>query len=147
MPEETPTPVTKDTPAALGGVGEAERARVLLEVTRAVVSNLSPRDLLLAVSACLKQFFKHDFASIVLYDEEAGRLRVHALDAPTPGGVLSEGSLLPMDGTPPGLAIRTRRTVLRERVDLEEFHAPQMRAAYEQGLRSGCSVPLISRDR
>jgi formate hydrogenlyase transcriptional activator len=128
-------------------VGETERAQILLEVTSAVVYNLSLRDLLLAVSGCLKQFFNHDFASIVLYEEEAGLLRVHALDAPTPGGVLGEGTLMPLDGTPPGLAIRTRETVLRDHVDVNEFHSPQVRLAYEAGLRSGCSVPLISHER
>ena len=139
-----------ETNTAQGGrrsVGEAERARILLEVTRAVVSNLSLRDLLLAVSGCLKQYFNHDIASVVLYDEETDQLRIHALDAPTPGDVLGVGSVLPLEGSPPGLAIRTRATVLRQRVDLEEFHSPLMRVAYENGLRSGCSVPLISHDR
>jgi formate hydrogenlyase transcriptional activator len=150
MSEETRTPETQAEPAAPRArrdVGESERAQILFEVTRAVVSNLTLHDLLLAVSACLRQFFNHDFASIVLYEEEAGRLRVHALDAPPSGGVFVEGTLLPMEGTPPGLAIRTRRTVLRDRVDLNEFDAPHTRAAYEAGLRSGCSVPLISHER
>jgi formate hydrogenlyase transcriptional activator len=150
MAEETQPVEAQAAPPAEGArrsVGEAERARILLEVTGAVVSNLTLRDLLIAVSSCLKQFFKHDFASIVLYDEESGRLRVHALDAPAPGGALDEGMSLPLEGTPPGLAIKTRRTVMRERIDLEEFHAPQTRMAYAAGLRSGCSVPLISRDR
>ena len=150
MPEETQPPETQtapDAPAVRRSVGEAERARVLLEVTSAVVSNLSLRDLLLAVSACLKRFFNHDVASIVLHEEEAGRLRVLALDTPTPSDLPKEGSLLPLDGTPPGLAIRTRETVLRERVNLKEFDAPEIRMAYAAGLRSGCSVPLISRGR
>jgi formate hydrogenlyase transcriptional activator len=150
MQQETPppeTPTANGGPSTRQGVGEAERAHILLEVTRAVVSNLSLRDLLLAVSACLKQYFNHDIASVVLYDEEADRLCVHALDSPVPSVTLSEGAVLPLEGTPPGLAIRTRATVLRRRLDLEEFHSPLMRDAYENGLRSGCSVPLISHDR
>src|SRR5919202_381419 len=126
---------------------ERDRRQLLLEVSNAVVSNLSLKELLLAVSGCLKQFFDHDYASIVLYDEEAGLLRVHALDALAPGGGHSEGSLLPIEGTPAGLAIKTRETILRERLDLNEFDAPETRLAYEAGLRSGCSVPLISHDR
>ncbi|HEV2859910.1 MAG TPA: sigma 54-interacting transcriptional regulator [Pyrinomonadaceae bacterium] len=150
MPEETPAHETQTASPAGGArrsAGEAERAQILLEVTAAVVSNLSIGDLLRAVSDCLRRFFNHDVASLVLYDEEAGRLRVLGLDTPEPGDLLREGSLLPLEGTPPGLAILTRRTVMRERVDLEEFTAPEIRLAYEAGLRSGCSVPLISRDR
>jgi formate hydrogenlyase transcriptional activator len=69
---------------------------------------------------------------------------VHALDAPFPGGIIGEGAILPLDGTPAGLAITTRKTVLRERVDFDEFHSPLIRKAYYAGLRCGCSVPLIS---
>ncbi len=149
MPEEMQpfeTNTATDAPGERRSVGEAERARILLEVTSAVVSKLSLRELLLAVSGCLKQFFKHDFASIVLHEEETGLLRVHALDVAAPNEVFSEGALLPMEGTPAGLAIKTRRTVLRERLDLNEFDSPQARMAYEVGVRSGCSVPLISHE-
>ena len=145
--QPTETQAEPPQPAARRSPDEAERAHILLEVTRAVVSNLSLRDLLFAVSGCLKQYFNHDVASVVLYDEQSDQLRLHALDSPVPGDVLLEGAVMPLEGTPPGLAIRTRATVLRRRVDLEEFHAPLMRAAYENGLRSGCSVPLISHDR
>ncbi|HEV2801421.1 MAG TPA: sigma 54-interacting transcriptional regulator [Pyrinomonadaceae bacterium] len=152
MPEET-QPIERQSATHAPGArrrssaGETELAQILLDVTSAVVSSLSPHDLLHAVSNCLRQFFRHDFASIVLYEEAAGRLRLHALDAPTPGNLLAEGSPLPLEGTPPGLAIKTRRTVLRERIDLSEFYAPPMRLVYEAGVRSGCSVPLISHER
>lgn len=126
---------------------ERDRLRLLLEINNAVVTNLSLRDLLLAVSGWMKQFFAHDLASMVILDEESGQLRVHALDAPAPGGVLAEGAILPLEGTPPGIAIANRQTVLRERIDLEEFYSPIMREAYKAGLRSGCSVPLISHDQ
>ncbi|HVF68037.1 MAG TPA: sigma 54-interacting transcriptional regulator [Pyrinomonadaceae bacterium] len=150
MPEETPSPETQTAdavPRARRRIGESERAQIILEVTRAVVSNLNLRDLLRAVSECLQRFFSNEIASLVLYEEESQRLRVLALHPTPPGDAIREGALLPLDGTPPGLAIRTRAAVLRERVDFEEFCAPEIRLAYESGLRSGCSVPLISHER
>jgi formate hydrogenlyase transcriptional activator len=123
---------------------ETDRLRLLLDVNNAVVSHLDLKDLLLAVSDCLRKFFALDFASMVIRDEESGQLRVHALSAPAPGGVLAEGSIIPLDGTPPGIAIATRQTVRRDRIDFKEFYSPTIRAAYDAGLRSGCSVPLIS---
>src|SRR5262245_21046824 len=124
-----------------------DRLRLLLDVNNAVVSNLSLKELLYAVAELLRKFCAHDFASIVIKDEESGQLRVHALNAPAPGGILDEGSLLPLDGTPPGMAIATRQTVMRDLIDLDEFYSPIMREAYNAGLRCGCSVPLISHDQ
>ena len=126
---------------------ERDRRQLLLEVSNAVVSNLSLRELLVAVSGWLRKFFAHDFASMVIKDEESGQLRVHALNAPVPGGVLAEGSILPLEGTPPGIAMATRQTVMRDRIDFKEFYSPTIREAYNAGLRSGCSVPLISHDQ
>ena len=127
-------------------VDERDRLRLLLEINNAVVSNLSLKELLLAVSNCLREFFAHDVASMVIKDEETGQLRVHALNAPAPGGVLEEGSILPLEGTPPGIAMATRQTVLRDRIDFNEFYSPIIREAYHAGLRCGCTVPLISHD-
>lgn len=128
-------------------IDERDRLRLLLDVNNAVVTNLSLKELLMAVSACIRKFVAHDFASMVLKDEESGQLRVHALNAPVPGGVLEEGSILPLEGTPPGIAIATRQTVWRDRIDFNEFYSPTIRQAYNAGLRSGCSVPLISHDQ
>ena len=126
---------------------ERDRRQLLLEVSNAIVSNLSLKELLLAVSGWLRKFFAVDFASMVIKDEESDMLRVHALDVPAPGGVLGEGALLPLEGTPPGLAIVTRKTVMRDRLDFDEFHSPIVREAYNAGLRCGISVPLICHDR
>src|SRR5262245_22386358 len=126
---------------------ERDRLRLLLDVTNAVVSSLSLQELLYAVSGWLRKFFPVDFSSMVLVDEETGLLKVHALDFPAPGGVLGEGTLLPLEGTPPGIAIATRSTVLRDQINFEEFYSPIIREAYKAGLRSGCSVPLICHDQ
>src|SRR5215470_10969350 len=126
---------------------ERDRRQLLLEVNNAVVSNLGLRDLLVSVSGWLRKFIKHDFASVVLLDEASGQLRLHALDQPAPGGIMSEGGLLPIDGTPAGLAIITRATVRRNTIDLEEFNSAIVRAAYDAGLRCGMSVCLISHDK
>ena len=126
---------------------ERDRLRLLLDVNNAVVTKLSLKELLYVVSGWLRKFFPLDLASMVIKDEESGMLKVHALDAPAPGGVLAEGSVLPLEGTPPGIAIATRQTVLRERIDLNEFYSPIMREAYNAGLRCGCSVPLICHDQ
>ena len=127
-------------------IDERDRLRLLLDVNNAIVSNLSLKEVLFAVSEWLRKYLAHDFASIVIKDEQSGQFRVHALDGLVPGRVLEEGSILPIEGTPPGIAIVTRQSVMRERIDFKEFYSPIMREAYNAGLRCGCSVPLISHD-
>jgi formate hydrogenlyase transcriptional activator len=126
---------------------ERDRRQLLLEVNNAVVSNLTLHDLLISVSGWLRKFIKHDFASVVLLDKESGQLRIHALDKPIPGGFAREGGILPIDGTPAGLAIKTGKTVRRDNLDFEEFNHPMVRLGYAVGLRSGMSVCLISHDK
>ena len=109
---------------------EQKRRQLLLEVNNAVVSNLSLGNLLGAISGWLKTFIDHEFASVVLVDEKSGQLRLHALDAPGPGNVLGVGGIIPIDGTPAGLAIKTRSTIRRHTLDLEEFTSPLVKMAY-----------------
>jgi formate hydrogenlyase transcriptional activator len=125
---------------------ESDRSQLLQEVGQAIVSTLNLRELFQTVAHCLRRFIKHDAASVVLLDQETGQLRVHMLDR-APGGVLDEGTMLPIDGTPPGLCIKTRKPIRRDTIDFDEFYVPQMRMAYAAGLRCGCSVPLIAHDQ
>lgn len=127
-------------------LNESDRSRLLLDVGQAIVSSLNLHELFKTISNSLRSFINHDAATVVLLDQETGELRVHLLDRP-PMDILSEGTVIPMEGTPAGLCISTRKTILRDRIDFEEFHVPQMRLAYAAGLRCGCSVPLISHDQ
>jgi formate hydrogenlyase transcriptional activator len=125
---------------------ESDRNQLLQEVGQAIISTLNLRDLFHTVANCLRRVINHDAASVVLLDQTTNELRIHMLDR-APGGVLDEGAILPMDGTPPGLCIKTRKPIKRDTIDFEEFHVPQMRMAYAAGLRCGFSVPLIAHDQ
>lgn len=61
---------------------ERDRQHLFLEINNAVVSHLNLRDLLKAISACLRQVIPHDLAGISLYDSESRQLLSHALDFP-----------------------------------------------------------------
>lgn len=124
---------------------ERDRVEMLLDVSNAVSTSLNLSDVLTKASAILREFLNHDFASISLYDEESGSFRILAMDHPP--DFLEEGILMPLEGTPDGLAFKTRETIRRDLLDITEFPAALMREAFQNGVRSGCSVPLISNDR
>ena len=134
-PEKAPEP---SGPSPL-----ANRAQVLLEINNAIASHLELAPLLKAISECLRRELPHDFAGLAIYDPEVRQLRVHGLNFEVGREQFSIGQLVPIEGTPGGLAFTSRRPVLRHRPDPLEFPSERMIAAMQAGVRSGCIVPLI----
>lgn len=126
-----------------------ERERLMLEINNAVVSHLSLRDLLKAISLSLRRVIPHDAALLTLHEPGGDQLRLHALDLHMFGTVpFEEGVLISLHDTPEGQAIASRQPVLvGPVVDLTRFSSPWVRHAVENGVRSGCAVPLITHNR
>ncbi len=126
---------------------ERDRSRLLLEVNNAVVSHLDLRELLKSTSPRLRQALPNDGAFLALLDADSQHLRVHALDMIADIYPFVEGIEAELDGVPEGEAIRTRKPVLVRQIDLKKYHSPLVKKAYDNGIRSGCTVPLIAHGR
>ena len=127
-------------------VRERDCSRLLLEINNAIVSHLSLQELLKAISACVRRVIPHDVTGLALYDSDHHQLRLHALDFPRNQSFI-EGVLIPLEGTPEGLALTSRQTVLLKNLNLTQFPAQIMKQGEAEGLKSGCTVPLISHGR
>ena len=127
---------------------QLERERLMLEINHAVVSHLSLRDLLKAISLSLRRVIPHDASLLTLHEPGGNQLRLHALDLHMFGTVpFEEGVLISLHDTPEGQAIVSRQPVLvGPMVDLTRFFSPWVTHAVENGVKSGCSVPLITHD-
>lgn len=126
-----------------------ERERLMLEINNAVVTHLSLRDLLKAISLSLRQIIPHDASLLTLHEPGGSQLRLHALDLHMFGTVpFEEGVLISLHDTPEGQAIASREPVLvGPMVDLTRFSSPWVKHAVENGVKSGCAVPLITHNR
>ncbi|HEY9435349.1 MAG TPA: GAF domain-containing protein [Blastocatellia bacterium] len=124
---------------------DRDHSQLLLEINNAVASHLDLRELLRAISPCLRKVIYHDVAGLVLYDAEWRQLRAHALDFPKDIDIFEEGVVFPMEGTPSGLAFTSRQTVIVRNLDQERFAStPLVKILRAEGVKSGCSVPLIA---
>lgn len=124
-----------------------ERSELLLEINNKIATSLDLRELFKEISACLRTLIHHDYAELAFYHAETDRIRLFAVDKADDIEFGKEDRWGPVEGTPIGLAIRSRRTVLRGRPDLIEFPSESMKRAVDMGIRAGSTVPLISRDR
>lgn len=126
---------------------ERERIELLLEINNRIASNLELHDLFISISACLRNILHHDYADLSFYDPETDRMRVYAIDRASDITFGKEDVWASLENTPPGLAIHSRKTVMRNYPNYDEFPSESMKRALDDGIKSGCTTPLISRDR
>jgi formate hydrogenlyase transcriptional activator len=120
---------------------ERDRSQLLLEIIHTLVSNLNLRELLAAISGCLRRVVPHDAAGLALYDQSISKLRLTAMDFPEHEDVFIEEEIVELDGTDAGRAFTTRLPVI-------SGSTPASDSVWKRsGLKSGLKVPLISHDR
>ena len=123
---------------------ERDRSQLLLEINNTLVSNLNLRELLAAISACLRNVMPHDLAGLALYDPHIKKLRVTALEFPADENLFIEDEIIDLEGNPRGLAFSKREPVITAKPDPGDALGRRFIAA---GVNSGCIVPLVSHDR
>ena len=121
---------------------ERDRCQLLLEINHTLVSNLDLRELVSAVSSCLRRVLPHDVAGLALYDPTINKLRATAMDFPNHDEIFIDDDIIELEGTLSGRAFTTRLPVIISTADLSTD-----RFAVRTGLKSGCKIPLISHDR
>jgi formate hydrogenlyase transcriptional activator len=121
---------------------ERDRSQLLLEINNTLISNLNLRELLAAISNCLRRVIPHDVAGLALHDPTINKLRVNALEGPADENVFIADEIIELDGTPSGRAFTTRQPVISTPSD-----QPGSSLAQRAGLKSGVVIPLISHDR
>lgn len=121
---------------------ERDRCQMLLEINHTLVTHLNLRELVSAISGCLRRVLPHDVAGLALYDPSINKLRATAMDFPEHEDVFSEGDIIELEGTLSGRAFSTRQPVISSSSDVlaDPF-------ALRTGIKSGCKIPLISHDR
>jgi len=123
-----------------------EQLKLLLDLTNSVVSTLDLRELLRNMSGNLRRVMRCDFVGVGLPDAESSRhLRLYALDFPGSRGFMREEILIPIEGTPPGMAFKTGEPFVGMIRDICHMFpdAPPL----AEGLTTGGVLPLASRGR
>jgi formate hydrogenlyase transcriptional activator len=124
---------------------EKERLKMLLEVSTTLMTNLDVRQLFPAISGLIRKIVQQDYASIALYEEASQSLHLYALDSTLAAEIIAPGTTLPIAGSiaEPVVLHGEPRNCNRE--DLAALDSPLVRRMLDGGIRSFCSIPLITR--
>jgi formate hydrogenlyase transcriptional activator len=119
---------------------------VIAELSSLLLVNVDIRKLFGAFSSSIRQMVPHDAATLALYDEPSGKLRVQFL-GPGDDDANQREVLLDPDASPAGQAFRTRRPVILNKIDRWPFAAESVQHLTGVGMQSGVWVPLVHRER
>ncbi len=122
---------------------ERDRLRTLLEINNAVVGCLETKQLFQATSASLRRTFGLDTVSLVLYDAEAGVLRLQMLDFPDGSGAIRENAVIAEDSVP-SMVYRTRQARAFSLEEARRLWPSTAAVLASEGLQSACCMPLIT---
>ncbi|MFP5276739.1 MAG: sigma 54-interacting transcriptional regulator [Acidobacteriota bacterium] len=120
---------------------------MIAELSSVLLANVDIRKVLGAFSASMRHVIPHDAATLALFDEATGKLRVQFLSAAGEPDPLQQEVLLDANASPSGQAFRTRRPILLNRIDRWPFARESVKHLTDLGLVSGIWVPLLHRER
>lgn len=121
-----------------------EQLRLMLNITTTVVSQLDLQELLKGISSSIREAIEIDVVTVSLFDYESHQLRTMAFDARHGSRHREIGFVLPLDGTPAGLAFTSGQAVFLDTIDLQRFPSEVFKQVYDEGYRSGGNIPLIA---
>jgi len=119
---------------------EKDRLDLLLDLTNSIASNLELQDLLRTVSANARRLMQCDLTGVILFDPETKQLRLCARDFPEGRGFIPREGVVSME-SPIGEVFRAGKAWKGHARDIPNS------LAHEEGLKTGCALPLVSRNR
>ncbi|HLY63427.1 MAG TPA: sigma 54-interacting transcriptional regulator [Terriglobia bacterium] len=120
---------------------------LLLEVTSVLMSNLEIRNLFGAIAASIRRVKPHFYSTLALHDPPSNQLRLHVLTAPNPIALAQNEVMIQIESSPAGRAFTSGEPLVMNRMEAGHFDTEVMRRLDEMGVKSGCWLPLSSRDR
>jgi PAS domain S-box-containing protein len=130
-------------------VTESKQAQesVIAELSSLLLANVDIRKLLAAFAISIRQVVQLDLATLGLYDEATGKLRIQYLLAEGEELGPSKEVMVDADTSPAGRAFKTRQPLILNRLDRWPFDRESVSHLITAGMQSAVWVPLIHRER
>jgi formate hydrogenlyase transcriptional activator len=120
---------------------------MIAELSSLLLANVDIRKLLGAFSASMRQTVPHDTATLALYEESTGKLRVQFLNESEKDETRREEILLDPDASPAGRAFRSGQALILNNIERWPFAPESVKHLTAIGMKSGVWVPLSHRER
>jgi len=121
--------------------------RLLQDISNALMKHLDTEHLFPEISKCIGAILPHDYCSLLLHEPATDQLRIRAIHSPKGVEFAPEELLLTAEGCPAARALATQNPVVVNRLCIDNFPSQRTRLLIEKGIKSGCWLPLVGRER
>jgi formate hydrogenlyase transcriptional activator len=121
---------------------QMERLQMLLEVSSILAFDRNVQQIFPRISARIRRVVLHEFAGLLLHDDQSGHLMLRALDFPLGKGPLLMDQMVP-ENSPGARSLRERACLILSTDELRDFDPQVSRQFLDEGLHSLCCVPLL----
>jgi formate hydrogenlyase transcriptional activator len=119
---------------------------LLLELSSAMLAGLDIRKMLTAIASAIQHVVAHDYTIIALYDEQRQSLLAQELQ-PHADSAFATETVIPVEGTPSGWVFSNQEPLFFKGLRRERFTPASFAPYIHAGVKSGCWLPLRSRER
>ncbi|MEW6209609.1 MAG: sigma 54-interacting transcriptional regulator [Acidobacteriota bacterium] len=126
---------------------QIDHLRLMLKITNEMVSRLDLHALLQTICSSIREAMGNDMVDVSLFDHSSGQLRAFVTDFPPEHPLGKIGVPIPLEGGPSGLAFASGQPVFIDKPDWERFHSDLSRQVFEEGYKSGGTIPLVAQGR
>jgi formate hydrogenlyase transcriptional activator len=146
MTRMTPPPSRDHRQGTPASAGDGERYRSLLEITNALIANLTQEGLFHAIAQALRRVVPFDRTAIFLHEPQRDVLRLFILESSLPTTYFVVGLEMPANDSHVGRVFREQKLLLRRDLAAERQYPAEDRA-HADGVRSYVIVPLVVHGR
>jgi len=126
-------------------LAEKERLAKLMEVGAALISSLDVKQVFPAISELVRKVVGQDYASVGLYEGTGHSLHLYTLDSSRAEEHIEADAVVPVVGSAHGKAFSTGQPQVRNFLQLAATVSPFTERLLQAGIRSFCSIPLMTR--
>jgi formate hydrogenlyase transcriptional activator len=121
-----------------------ELSSLLPEICHAIAAHDNLGDLFHALAKCLRPIVAFNFLSVVLHDPDREVMRMYVLEGEVSSSILRTGMEFPMEDSVSAFSMRNARPTIIPDTETEPRFKTTTRMLSDHGVRSLCSLPLIT---
>lgn len=126
---------------------EREQLHLVQDISNALIKHLDTEKLFLEISSCIRRILPHDYCSLLVHDPATNQFQSRVMHFPNGDAFTNGEPAFLAEACPASRALASNSALLVNSLSADEFPSKRTQFLLDNGIRSGCWLPLAGRER